>query len=181
MTASIQKIAARMIGVVALLSISAGMALAEGKIGLVDSQRIFAEYQDAIDAEAIFQQEMEGWQNELGDLEIAIRQKEEQIRSQSLLLSKEKLDELQSEAAQMISDYEAKKAEIVDPTNGKAVLRNQELSAPINDQINLIVEQIGTEDGFDIIIDVATVNVVFSAEGVNITDRVLAELESAGN
>ena len=172
----------RILWALALVTMTVGLAAAEGsgKIGLVDSQRIFAEYQDAIDAEAIFQQEMEVWQKELGDLELVIRQKEEQIRSQSLLLSKDKLDELQTEVQRLIGDYESAKAAIVDPTSGKAVVRNQELSAPINEQINLVVEQIGTEDGFDIIIDVATVNVVFAAEGINITDRVLAELESSG-
>ena len=46
---------------------SAGAAGAQdaGRIGTIDSQRIFAEYQEAKDAETIFQQEMDQWQSEI--------------------------------------------------------------------------------------------------------------------
>jgi len=151
-------------------------ANAEGKIGVIDSQRIFAEYQEARDAESIFQQEMNQWQKDLEDQERAILAKREEIRSKSLLLSKEKLDELQASLEQMMQGYDQSKAEILDPNTGKAVLRNQELSQPINDQINKVVEQLGAEGEFDMIIDVATVNVVFIADGIDLTEQVLESL-----
>lgn len=158
-----------------------GLARAEeAKIGIIDSQRIFAEYQEAKDAEVIFQQEMEEWQKDLADLEREILAQQEKIRSQSLLLSKDKLDEMQKELDTMLRNYDSKKNEILDPTKGKAVLRNQELSQPINDQITTVVERIGAEGKFTVIFDVATVNVVYAAEGVDLTDRVLEELENAG-
>jgi outer membrane protein len=158
----------------------AGTSLAQdGKLGVIDSQRIFSEYQEAKDAESIFQQEMAQWQNDLEDQERTLLEKREQIRSQSLLLSKDKLDELQAELEQMVGAYERAKAEILDPNGGKAVLRNQELSQPINDQINKAVEQLASEGGFDLIIDVATVNVVFMVEGLDLTEEVLASLAAS--
>ena len=156
------------VGVMAMLGVPT--AAAQGKIGIIDSQRIFSEYQEAKDAEAIFQQEMQEWQNELEDQERVIVAQQEKIRSQSLLLSKEKLDEMQRELDTMVSAYDRQKAEILDPQGGKAVRRNQELSKPINDQITLVVERIGAEGEFDIILDVATVNVVYVADGVDLTD-----------
>jgi outer membrane protein len=152
----------------------------EAKIGIIDSQRIFAEYQEAKDAEVIFQQEMDQWQKDLGQMEKEILAQQEKIRSQSLLLSKEKLDEMQQDLDTMLRNYDAKKTEILDPNKGKAVLRNQELSQPINDQISTVVERIGAEGKFTIILDVATVNVVYAAEGVDLTDQVLEELEKKG-
>jgi outer membrane protein len=160
--------------------VASGASRADGgKLGVIDSQRIFSEYQEAKDAESIFQQEMSQWQKGLEEQERTLLKKREQIRSQSLLLSKEKLDQLQAELEQQVAEYERAKAEILDPNGGKAVLRNQELSQPINDQINKAVEQLASEGGFDMIIDVATVNVVFMVEGIDLTDQVLTTLVAA--
>jgi len=164
--------------VVALLLVTQAPARAEdeNRIGIIDSQRIFAEYQEARDAEALFQQEMQQWTAELEEMERTIRAQQEKIKSQALLLSQEKLDALQTELDQQLRDYESKKDEIADPVQGKAVQRNQELSAPINQRITTVVEQLGAEGEFAIILDVATVNVVYLADGIDLTDRVLEEL-----
>lgn len=151
------------------------------KIGIIDSQRIFSEFQEAKDAQAVFEQEMQQWNTDLETLERDIVAQQEKIRSQSLLLSKEKLDELQRELDGMVQTWENRKSDVFDPNRGKAVQRNQELSAPINEKIATVVERIGTEGGYTLILDVATVNVVFQADGVDITDRVLEELEKTGN
>ena len=166
-----------------LLTLPVGVAVADTptRIGVIDSQRIFSEYQEAKDAEAIFQQEMQVWQKELEDKERTIVAKEEQIRSQSLLLSKEKLDELQREHETLLAAYNKSKADILDPKTGKAVMRNQELSRPINEQISKVVEQLGAEGKFALIIDLATTNAVYLAEGIDLTDSVLAELAKGGS
>ena len=152
-------------------------ARAESKVGVIDSQRIFAEYQDARDAEAVFQEEMRAWGQELGELERELMNLQERIRSQSLLLSKDKLDEMQAELDQKRSAYETRKDELFNPETGTAVARNQELSAPINEQITTVVERLGAEGDFDIILDLSTVNVVYLGENVDLTDQVLEELE----
>jgi outer membrane protein len=165
-----------------LLTAGAGGAFAdEVKIGVIDSQRIFREYQEAKDAETIFQGEMQQWQDEIEAMEREILSKREKIRSQQLLLSQDKLDELQGELEQLSMEYERKRSEILDPTNGLAVRRNQELSQPINDQITLVVERLGAEGGFDLIVDSATINVVFMSPDIDLTDKVLVELDKAGN
>jgi Skp family chaperone for outer membrane proteins len=147
------------------------------KIGVIDSQRIFSEYQEARDAEAVFQEEMRAWQQEIGELESELMDLQEQIRTQAPLRSKESLDALQSEYEEKLAVYEQRKQEILDPEQGQAVTRNAELSAPINEQITTVVERLGAEGDFDLIIDRAMVNVVYMAEGIDLTDQVLAELE----
>jgi outer membrane protein len=124
---------------------------------------------------------MQQWTIELEGLERNIRAQQEKIKSQALLLSREKLDEMQTELDQMIGEYETKKSEIADPVQGKAVQRNQELSSPINQRITTVVEQLGAEGGFSMILDVATVNVVYAAEGIDLTDRVLEELAKSSS
>lgn len=173
--------------VLALLATCVGLGsvtparAADVKIGVIDSQLIFRDYQEAKDAEALFQVEMQQWQEEIGAMEREILSKREKIRSQQLLLSQEKLDELQREVEQMMGEYERKRTEILDPTDGLAVRRNQELSQPINDQITLVVERLGAEGGFDLIVDSATINVVYMSPDIDLTQQVLSELESSSN
>lgn len=154
-----------------------GRAQEGAKIGVIDSQRIFSEYQEARDADAVFQEEMRAWQQEIGELERELMDLQEQIRTQAPLRSKESLDALQSEYEQKLAAYEQRKQEILDPEQGQAVTRNAELSAPINEQITTVVERLGAEGDFDIIIDRATINVVYMSEGIDLTERVLEELE----
>ncbi len=162
----------------ALVAVPAGARAEDGtKIGVIDSQRIFSEYQEARDAEAVFQEEMRAWQQEIGELERELMDLQEQIRTQAPLRSKESLDALQSEYEEKLAAYEQRKQEILDPEQGQAVTRNAELSAPINEQITTVVERLGAEGDFDLIIDRAMVNVVYMAEGIDLTDQVLAELE----
>ena len=150
------------------------------KLGTIDSQRIFREYQDAKDAESVFQEEMKQWQNELQVMERDILSMREKIRSQQLLLSQEKLDELQKQLEQKSQEYDQKRTEILDPNDGLAVKRNQELSQPINDQITTVVERLGAEGGYDLILDTATVNVVYQSSKVDLTEQVLQELQKGG-
>jgi Skp family chaperone for outer membrane proteins len=162
----------------ALVAVPAVATADDGtKIGVIDSQRIFSEYQEARDAEAVFQEEMRAWQQEIGELERELMDLQEQIRTQAPLRSKASLDALQSEYEEKLAVYEQRKQEILDPEQGQAVTRNAELSAPINEQITTVVERLGAEGDFDLIIDRAMVNVVYMAEGIDLTDQVLAELE----
>ena len=150
------------------------------KLGIIDSQRIFQEYQDAKDAESVFQDEMKQWQNELQGMEKEILSMREKIRSQQLLLSQEKLDDLQKQLEQKSQAYDQRRTEILDPNNGLAVKRNQELSQPINEQITTVVERLGAEGGYDLILDTATVNVVYQSSQIDLTDQVLQELQKGG-
>ena len=169
-----------LVGLLLGVVFTTGVAAADGKIGVINSQRIFAEYQEARDAEAVFQEEMRTWGQEIDGLERELLDLRSRIQSQALLLSKDKLDVMQSQLDQKVQAYEARKAELFDQEKGQAVLRNQELSAPINEQITTVVERIGAEGDFDLIIDMTTVNVVFMADGIDLTDRILEELESGG-
>jgi outer membrane protein len=155
--------------------------MAQQKIGVVDSQRIFNEYDKAREAENVFQEEMRAWAAELEALETELIQLQEQIRTQSLLLSQEKLNELQTQLDQKRATYEARREEILDPQAGLAVARNEELVRPINEQVSIVVERIGAEGEFALILDIATVNAFYVDEALDLTDQILEGLATAEN
>ena len=158
---------------------AAAPAAAEQKIGVVDSQRIFAEYDKAREAENVFQEEMRAWAAELEVMESSLIQLQERIRSQSLLLSKEKLDQMQVELDRSRATYEARRQEILDPQSGLAVARNAELVRPINEQVSTVVERLGAEGDYAIILDIATVNAFYVDDALDLTDQILAGLATA--
>lgn len=159
----------------------AGAAAAEQKIGVVDSQRIFAEYDKAREAENVFQEEMRAWASELEGMETDLIALQEQIRTQSLLLSQEKLDDLQRSLDQKRMAYESRREEILDPQSGLAVARNEELVRPINEQVSTVVERIGAEGDYAIILDIATVNAFYVDDALDLTDEILEGLATADN
>jgi outer membrane protein len=169
-------------GLLAFLVLAVGgSAMAQQKIGVVDSQRIFNEYDKAREAENVFQEEMRAWAAELEALETELIQLQEQIRTQSLLLSQEKLNELQTQLDQKRATYEARREEILDPQAGLAVARNEELVRPINEQVSIVVERIGAEGDFALILDIATVNAFYVDEALDLTDQILEGLATAEN
>lgn len=158
---------------------AAAGAAADQKIGVVDSQRIFAEYDKAREAENVFQEEMRAWADELEGMESELVQMQEQLRTQALLLSKEKLDEMQRNLDQRRQGYEARRQEILDPQTGLAVARNEELVRPINEQVSTVVERLGAEGNYSIILDIATVNAFYVDKGLDLTDQILAGLAAS--
>ena len=169
-------------GVLGLFILGAATAaVAEQKIGVVDSQRIFAEYDKAREAENVFQEEMRAWATELEVLEAELIQLQEQIRTQALLLSQERLNELQTQLENRRANYDARREEILDPQGGLAVARNEELVRPINEQVSTVVERLGAEGDYSIILDIATVNAFYVDDSLDLTDEILEGLASAEN
>jgi len=159
-----------------LLVVNVGVARAEQKIGVVDSQRIFNEYDKAREAENVFQEEMRDWATELEGMESDLIQLQEQLRTQALLLSKEKLDEMQRDLERQRQAYEGRRQEILDPQTGLAVARNEELVRPINEQVSTVVERLGAEGDYSIVLDIATVNAFYVDDEIDLTDQILAAL-----
>ena len=56
--------------------------------------------------------------------------------------------------------------------------RNEELTRPIIEQMNQVLTRLGEEEGFSIIFDAADGNVVYADRALDLTDRVLEELNA---
>ncbi len=100
---------------------------------------------------------------------------QEEIESQSLLLSEEKRIEKQQELQRLYFEYQQFTQDVWGP-NGKYYQKNLELTKPIIDKINSIIRLIGEEDDFDYILDAATGNIVHARSDYDLTDRILEEL-----
>ncbi len=158
-----------------LLFFPSSISSQEGRIGYVDSMRLRAEFGEFTEAQANFDQDVKTWQDEAAEMKKTIDSLEADLEKTSLILSeakkKEKEDLLEAEKRK----YQKFTNAIFGP-GGKAEKRNAELTKPILDKINLVLEKIATEENFIMIFDSVNGNIAYAKKSLDLTDLVLEEL-----
>jgi len=156
-------------GVLAPVGASASV---DKPLAVIDTQRIAEEYEAAKDAQEQYQKFLEGLQQEVDQREKELTDMAEEIESQKMLLGEDAL-------ATKMQQFEQKKAEYFQFHEGidqKAEAEYKTRISPILDQIKTIVERIGKEKGYGLIIDAAAVSVLYLDPDFDLTNDVLAAL-----
>jgi Skp family chaperone for outer membrane proteins len=157
--------------VVLLVGAAPAMAV-DRPLAVVDSQRIAEEYDAARDAQ-------EQYQKFLRELELEVTEKEreltalaEEIESQKMLLGEDALNT-------KMQAFESKRAEYLQFRQSIDQRAESEYNAkisPILDQVRTIVERIGKEEKYGLVVDSAALAVLYIDADFDLTDKVLAAL-----
>ena len=147
----------------------------EGKIGYVDSMRLRTEFGEFADAQAEFDKDVKVWQDEIGELEHLIDSLKQDLEKTSLLLSEAKKKEKEENLESKKLEYQSLTNDIFGP-GGRAEERNAELTKPILDKINQVLEKIASEENFIMIFDSVNANIAYAKKSLDLTDLVLEEL-----
>ena len=147
------------------------------KIGYIDTVNIFAEFKETVEAEEIYKKELDQWKKEAAEMEAEIAQLREELQSQSLMLSEEKLAEKKLVLEQKYREYQQYMSDIFGE-EGSAAQRNKELTAPIVEKINAVITLIAEEEGYTIIFDAAQGNIVYAKKAIDLTEKVLERLQA---
>jgi len=141
-------------------------------LGVVDSQRIAEEYEAARDA-------YEQYQKFLRELELEVVEKEksltvmaEELESQKMLLGQDAL-------ATKVQQFEQKREEYFtfrEALEQKAEAEYKAKISPLLDQVKTIVERIGKEKGYGLVVDSASLAVLYIDPDYDLTNEVLAAL-----
>lgn len=146
-----------------------------GKIGYVNSQRIFAETPEFQEAQARFEKEVEDWNSRAADLNGVIDSLKLNKEKNSLIWSASKRKEVEDLLGAKQDSLQRYLDETFGP-NGKAEKRMAELSKPIEERVISIIRRIAIEKDFDMVLDVASVSIAFAKESLDLTTDVLAEI-----
>lgn len=161
------------LAVVAVLVLCAGYARAADRpLAVIDSQRIADEYDAARDAQEQYQKFLRALELEVTDREKQLTALAEEIESQKMLLGKDAL-------ATKVQQFEQKRAEYFQFREGIDQRAEQEYTAkitPILDQVRTIVERLGKEGGYGIVVDSASMAVLYIDPDYDLTDEVLTAL-----
>jgi outer membrane protein len=147
----------------------------EGKIGYVDSMRLRTEFRDFQDAQAEFDKDVQVWQDQIAELEQLVDSLKQDFEKTKLLLSEAKRKEKEENLKAQEVEYQRLTNDVFGP-GGLAEKRNAELTKPILEKINQVLEKIATEENFIMIFDSVNGNIAYAKQNLDLTDLVLEEL-----
>lgn len=150
---------------------------ADLKVGFIDSERIFAGYTGTSEAQAEFDADIQKWTQDLEQQRRELEKATEEFQSQSLILSEAKRREREEEIQRRRNELDAFVQDIWGP-NGKVAQRNEQLTRPIVEKIREVLNEIGDAEGFSIIFDATDGNIVYADNALDLTDRVLEQLNA---
>ena len=145
------------------------------KIGYIDSIKIFAENKETQDAERIYRGDVQQWEAQKQRYEADLAKMGDELNAQSPMLSEEKKAERRLEFQRKMDEYKRFMEETFGD-NGLAARRNKELTQPIVDKINKLIEVIAKDMGLTMVFDVANANIVYADKTLDLTEVVLARL-----
>ncbi len=148
---------------------------AEMKMGYINSEAIFAEYEGTKEAQNKFNKEVAVWEQEASKKQQEIKSLKEQIDKQSLLLSAERKKALEDSLNQKMITYQKFLQEKFGK-DGIALKKNEELTKPIIEKINRIIEKIAKEENYDYIFDARAGGIVYAKKVYDLNQRVLEAL-----
>ncbi|MBN2365148.1 MAG: OmpH family outer membrane protein [Calditrichaeota bacterium] len=148
---------------------------AQLKIRYVNSQRILSEYPEAQQIQKQLDDLRATYEKEYNEMLQRYENLVKEIENQSLLLSPEKKAEKEKEAQDLAIQIEQYRYEKLGP-QGELYKKNMELTQPLYDKIDQIIQRVGDEEDYDYILDVVQGVVLFAKPQYDITNRIIEEL-----
>ncbi len=160
---------------VSFVLLSFGQVLAQGRIGYVNSQKVFAESPEFQEAQTRFDKEVADWNTRAESMNQDVDSIKAEQAKNALIWSGSKRQEVEAFLKAKQDTLQLYLSETFGP-NGKAENRMAELSRPIEERIIAIIRRVAIERDFDMVLDVATVSIAFAKESLDLTDDILAEM-----
>ncbi|MFC1489909.1 OmpH family outer membrane protein [Candidatus Latescibacterota bacterium] len=159
-----------------MVSSFSATVFAQLKIGYVQPSYIFSKYEPYLEAErkiTEFQKTEDAKLEKEGQL---FTQKYEDAQKQANLMSAEiraaKGAELEAQRDALDASYDL----VYNQDTGLLVQKQQELIAPIIEEINAILNRIGEEEEYDFILNPEEGGVLYANDAYDISDKILDEL-----
>lgn len=160
----------------AFLTSFASFAQRGVRIGYIDTEYILQNVPEYKQASNQLDTKVQKWKSEIELRLSKINQKQKQLDSESVLLTKELIEERQEEIdieESEILDYQQKRF----GPNGDLMIQKRNLMQPIQDQIFTAVQEIATNKKYDFVFDKsADLTMLYSADRFDISEQVLRSI-----
>ena len=150
---------------------------ASGRIGYIDSAKIFQDYTRAQDAQAQFDRQVQNWRNEAAEKEKAVNALRAEVRDQAPILSALRRQEREEALQKAIQEYETFIQDIWGP-QGRAAQENERSTREIVDRIRSVVEKMATDKGLDLVFDAAGGMIIYADRSLDMSADVVRELNA---
>ena len=154
------------------------------KVGVINSEIVVDNFPEFAQAEAQLGREVEGWQKERGAWENTmlkqregIDDREAKLEAGQNVLAPERKTALQRELDSLKLDLSLKINQRATDEQTRFNSRRAELLAGVFETVNKTIEELGEQEGFDLIFDSANGTVVYARDPQEVTDQLLARLK----
>ena len=164
-----------------LLFVNITIAQRGVKIGYIDTEYILENLTEYSEVSDRLEEKAQNWKDEISKRSREIDQKKESLNSERILLTKDLIEELESEIEfeeQELNEYQQKRF----GTRGDLILQKQQLIQPIQDQIFNAIKEIAKSKNYDFIFDKSSdIVMLYSNRRHDISDQILRNISRANN
>ncbi len=152
-----------------------GSALASGKIAYVEVQRVLETSEPGKKALDQLTKRFEDMRAELDRERGNVEKMREELQKQSLVLSQDAQEDLEAELRTKVREFQ----EMFQAYQARMQQEEQELSEPIIDILFDVINEYGQKNEYAAIFDAQGSGLIYADEALNITDKVIEELNKA--
>jgi outer membrane protein len=156
------------------------IASADQKIGYIDSEVLREQLPEFKVVQRKLERLQQQYEQEAQDRQSKLLKIQDDFKKQELLMSEAKKVEMQAQFEERMRELQEFTQSKFGP-QGELFQQNIELSSPIFEKVNTILEAMAKEDGYDFIFDVAINGAIVYAdpERYNLTAKLLEKLQEA--
>ena len=143
-------------------------AVADVKIGFVNTERVFREAAPAVRAQKKIEQEFAKRDQDIQKMAAQVRKMQEDLEKNSVTMSESERRSKERKLGELNLDFQRKQREFREDLNQR---RNEELAAVL-DRANRAIKAIAESEKYDIIFQEA----VYASPRIDITDKVIKAL-----
>jgi outer membrane protein len=144
------------------------------KIGYVNDERIFQEYESIRKAQEQWEVERKAWDEEALTKQEELRELQAEYEKQKLILSEDKRREKEAAIDAKRDGLDAYTKQVFGP-DGTAERKYQQLVQPLIDNIQKAIEGVGIEENYDVIFTLQGIGYI--KEAYDVTDKVLKYID----
>ena len=165
-----------MMTALSLFVLLAGPALAADlKIAVVDLQEVLEKSDPGQKAISQLKDDFKGMKEELDEKKSTVDELRQQIQKQSLVLSQEAQIDKETEYKQKVRDFQS----LYQSYQKKMKLKEQKLRQPIIEELVEVIRDYGQRNNYTMVMDKKNSGVVYNADSIEITNKIIVELNKA--
>ena len=155
-----------------------GFALADVKIGYVDSNEIMNNFDEVRQVQADLEKEQRRLESEFNELVFGLDSLKQDYDRQRLLMSDTRRNEKENEIANKEKSVQKFQLDKFGP-EGEIYRIQNELLKPVLAKIDAAIQKVGSERGYDFILDAMSGALLYALDSHNLTEDVMDELAKA--
>lgn len=153
----------------------ASWASAEMKIGIVDAQKVFETSKAGKEAQKVLEEYVGSRQKVIDIDKTELERLQEELIKQNSVLTPEARKEKEEILNRKAGDYTRKARELEKEVNKK----KEEVLTEFNKKFEEVVEALAKKEKFDLILDKNERTIIYGKESLDLTEKIIAEMDKA--